>query len=574
VRSVRSKHTPTFPPSTPSELDRTGWERPDIVLVTGDAYVDHPSFGAALIVRVLEAEGFRVAVLPQPDWRSAGPFRSLKKPRLFFGITGGNVDSMVAAYTPFRNRRKKDAYSSGGRPGMRPNRATLVYAHRAREAYPDVPIVLGGVEASMRRLSHYDFWEDKVRRSALLDAKADIILYGMAEQGVVDAARALDAGESIQELGRRIRGVVFAADRPDLDAGAAVILPEYEEAVRNPRALTESFRLRHEAADPFSDKVLAEPYGARLVLQTPPPLPLSAEKLDALYEFPFTGAPHPRYKGKDIPALKTVETSIVTHRGCFGGCSFCGIGFHQGRIVQSRSIESMINEAKRLCRSDRFKGTINDLGGPSANMYGFSCRAESSHRTCKRSHCLYPKPCPHLKEGFKQSRKLLKEVRSLPEVKHAFIQSGIRFDLTLSREGLVYLNDLVKHHISGTLKVAPEHSESAVLAAMRKAPFDMYEEFRHRFDRLNSESGKRQFLVNYFISAHPGCSAKEMKELKRKLDRIGIAPEQVQDFTPLPGTASSVMFSTGLDPFTDKPVFVARTDKERRAQRRMIQPPG
>jgi uncharacterized radical SAM protein YgiQ len=568
VRPEASSH-PRFPPTTREELERAGWDRADVVLVCGDAYVDHPAFGAAVIARRLEAAGFRVGVIPQPDWRSAKPFKALGRPRLFFGITGGNVDSMVANYTPFRNRRKRDDYSPGGKPGRRPNRAPIVYAQRVREAHPDVPVLLGGVEAGMRRLSHYDFWEDRIRRSMLLDAKADLLLYGMAEEAAVELARALAAGKRIEEV-RRLPGSVYAANEDEVDPEIPR-LPDFDRLAADPRAFTESFRLRHAAADPFKRQAVAEPYGPRLVVQNPPPLPLPPERLDAVYALPFTRRAHPRYRGQEIPALRTVEQSITTHRGCFGDCSFCGIAFHQGRLIQGRSMESILEEAKRLARDDRFRGTINDVGGPTANMFGYACRKAAAGDPCRRPHCLFPKPCPQLADGHGESVRLLRAVRSLPGVKHVFIQSGIRHDLALSKEGLPYLDEVVRHHVSGTLKVAPEHSEASVLEAMRKPPFETYEAFRRTFDRLNREAGRRQFLVSYFISAHPGCGMAEMRALRAKLDRLGLKPEQIQDYTPLPGTAASVMFHTGLDPFTDEPVHVERTDRERRAQRRVIQ---
>ncbi|MHC4942104.1 MAG: YgiQ family radical SAM protein [Planctomycetota bacterium] len=561
-----------FPPSTPTELEKAGWDKPDIVLISGDAFVDHPSFGPAVITRVLEAAGFKVAVLPQPDWRTVEPFRALGEPRLFFAVTGGNVDSMVANYTPFRNKRKKDAYSPGGRPGMRPNRAPIVYAHRAREAFPHVPIVLGGVEASMRRLSHYDFWEDKLRRSILLDAKADLIIYGMAEEATAEAAKRMAAGKGIVGM-KDLRGTVFVTEESALDPDA-ILLPSYEEVEQDKKAFTASFRQRHEALDPFAAIFLAEPYAGRRVVQTPPPLPLEPDALDNLFALPFTGEPHPRYGKEEIPALRTVESSLSTHRGCFGGCTFCGIGFHQGRIIQSRSPESILEEAKRLAGRKSFHGTINDVGGPTANMYAFVCRAAQEGEACRRPRCLLPKPCRKLEDGHRQSVELLEALRELPKVNHVFVQSGIRHDLALRGEGPCYLEALVKHHISGTLKVAPEHSDDKVLKAMGKPSFDLYEKFRKEFDRLNREEGKKQFLVSYFISAHPGCGLKEMKALKRDLDRLGLKPEQIQDYTPLPGTTASVMFYTGLDPFTDKPIHVAGTDRERRDQRRIIQPKG
>lgn len=560
---------PLHPPSTPEELEKTGWPNPDILVISGDAYVDHPSFGAAVIARVLMADGFRVAVLPQPDWSSAKDFASLGKPRLFVAITAGNVDSMVANYSAFRNKRTQDAYAPGGKPNQRPNRASLVYAQRAREALPGIPIVLGGVEASMRRLSHYDFWEDKLRRSMVLDAKADLILYGMAEESIVRLAHALDRGQSLDDA-RQERGTVYPASKDEIDVEARH-LPSFEKCTIDPKAVTASFRMRHEAADPFADITLVEPCGNRFVVQTPPLLPLSTERLDAIYALPFTGKPHPRYGKEEIPALRTVATSLVTHRGCFGGCNFCGIGFHQGRYIQSRSKKSLKREAKKLTQSESFRGTINDVGGPTANMYGFTCRATSEGTPCKRPFCLLPKPCPHLEDGHPKSMALLDELRKLPGVQHLFVQSGLRHDLVFFGKGRDYLRRLVRHHISGTLKVAPEHADDQVLKTMGKPGFIVYERFRKEFERMNREEKKKQFLVSYFISAHPGCGLHEMRTLKNHLSKMRLKPEQIQDYNPLPGTAASIMFYTGLNPFNDKPLYVARSDKERRAQRRVIQ---
>jgi uncharacterized radical SAM protein YgiQ len=435
-----------------------------------------------------------------------------------------------------------------------------------------VPIVLGGVEASLRRLSHYDFWEDKMRRSILLDAKADLLLYGMAEESVVALARALAEGRTLDEA-RQIRGACYLAPESEVSEDT-LRLPGFEEVRKEPLAFTRSYRVRHRAADPHANQRLAEPYGKRWVIQQAPPLPLSREKLDGIYELPFTRAIHPCYGKKDVPALRTVLTSMVTHRGCFGGCSFCSIGFHQGRTIQDRSQASLIREVESLTRDPRFKGTLNDLAGPSANMYGYTCKRTAAGKACKRPHCLHPEPCKRLTEGYDRIISLLRAVRKVPGVKHAFIQSGIRHDLTLCDKGLAYLEEVVNHHVSGTLKVAPEHSEKKVLDLMRKPDFALYEEFKAIFDRMNRQAGLRQYLVSYLISAHPGCGMKEMKALKDKLNRMGLKPEQIQDYTPLPGTEASVMFATGLDPFTDRPLFVARTDRERRDQRRVIQPPG
>jgi len=560
----------SFPPTTPEELRIAGWDCADVIIISGDAYVDHPAFGPAVIVRILQAAGFKVAVIPQPDWKTVSPFKSMGKPRLFFGITGGNVDSMVANYTSFKNRRKKDSYSPGGKPGARPNRASIVYANRAKEAFPDAPIVLGGLEASMRRLSHYDFWEDKIRRSLILDAKADLLLYGMAEQNVVQLARLLDEGEPISKI-RSIPGSVFVASKND-EIPELQLLPSLEDVQKNPKDFTLSFRRRCESADPYKAMTIGEAYGDRVVVQTPPLKPLSSGTLDAIYELPFTRLPHPRYEKIPIPALSTVETSIVTHRGCFGGCTFCSIGFHQGKIIQSRSKKSIKREVGAIMDTPGFKGTLNDIGGPSANMYGFTCKNAKAEKRCKRSSCLSPKKCPNLIDGHRSSVNLLKMIRNTTGVKRAFVQSGVRYDLCLEKEGLNYLKAIVENHISGTMKVAPEHSEKHVLEAMGKPSFEQYEKFRRIFFKLNNQSGLKQFLVNYIISAHPGCTETDMHSLKRKLDKIGINPEQIQDFIPLPGTAGSVMYYTGLNPSNDKPLYVARTDKERKKQRTILQP--
>jgi len=562
--------------TTSEELRAAGIDRLDAIIVSGDAYVDHPSFGAAMIGRALEAAGFSVGIIPQPDWRSAGNFRRLGRPRLFFGVTAGNVDSMLAHYTVARRLRRDDAYSPGGRAGLRPNRAAIVYASRIREAWPGVPVVLGGIEASLRRLAHYDFWQDAVRRSILLDAKADVLVYGMGEVQIVEIARRLAAGEAVASISD-IRGTVVGRPAGALPAGAAEA-PSFEECAADPVRFCDAFRMAWEEQDARGGRAVAQRHGDRLVVQNPPAEPLSTKELDALYDLPFERRWHPMYDAAGgVPALETVRFSITSHRGCYGDCSFCALAFHQGRVIQSRSTASILREIAQLARLPQWRGVISDIGGPTANMYMTGCRAGEARR-CRR-RCLgqaggSPRPCPNLDADAGPMLSMLEAARCAPGVRKVFIGSGVRFDLCLADASDGYLRELCRHHVSGRLKVAPEHVSEKVLRLMGKPGPEAFEEFRRRFERINAELGKRQSLVCYFMSSHPGCTQEEMRELANYIRRTGLAAEQVQDFYPCPMTPASCMYHTGMHPLTGESVVVARSDRDKQAQRRVLNTPG
>jgi len=558
--------------TTKREMRDGGLPQLDVILVSGDAYVDHPSFAAAMIGRALEAEGLSVGIIAQPDWTSVGDFRRLGRPRLFFGVTAGNVDSMLAHYTVARKLRRDDAYSPGGAAGLRPNRATIVYANRLREAWPGVPIVLGGIEASLRRLAHYDFWQDKVRRSILLDAKADLLVYGMGEPQVIEIARRLAEGEPVGQLDD-IRGTVFERSSKDYSPpDHAVAIPSYEECAAETGKFVEAFRSIYYEQDPSAGRALAQPHGGRVVVQNPPAAPLSAEELDRLYELPFERRWHPAYDSAGgVPALETVRFSIVSHRGCYGDCAFCALTFHQGRIVQSRSVASILREVEELKKLPEWRGVISDVGGPTANMYGTGCSRGAQH--CRTGRCLGDKPCPQLRTDPTPMLEMLRAVRNAPGVRKVFIGSGVRFDLCLGRAGDRYLREVCEHHISGQLKVAPEHVSPRVLRIMGKPGPEAFEEFRRRFEKINKRLGKRQYLVCYFMSSHPGCGMKEMRELAGYLQRAGMRPEQVQDFYPCPMTLATCIYHTGVHPLTGERVYVAISDRDKLAQRHLLNKP-
>jgi len=573
--------------TTTEEMRRDGLSALDVIIVTGDAYVDHPSFGAAMIGRVLEAEGFRVGVIAQPEWRSAEAFRRLGRPRLFFGVTAGNVDSMLAHYTVARKRRHDDSYSPGGKHGLRPNRACIVYSARIREAFPGVPIVLGGIEASLRRLAHYDYWEDKLRRSILLDAKADAVVYGMGEKQAIEIARRLAAGLCGPEVFAGLPGVAYRLPARLIAAiGDAVEIPSYEECLEDPAKFAEAFRIVWEEQDPFAGRTVVQRHGpdvatAQLVVQNPPAPPLTTEELDRLYELPFERRWHPIYDAAGgVPALETVRFSITSHRGCYGECSFCAIAFHQGRIVQSRSVASILREIEGFRKLPQWRGIISDIGGPTANMYMTGCARGIRHSggRCKRRCLVGPdgssRPCPKLHTDPGPLIALLRAARNAPGVRKVFTGSGVRFDLCLTDPDDRYLRELCEHHISGRLRVAPEHVSKNVLRLMGKPPVEVFEEFRRRFDRINSELGRRQFIVCYFMTSHPGCGPDEMRELADYLRRTGLKPEEVQDFYPCPMTLSSCIYYTGIDPLTGEKAYVARTDREKLRQRHAIRLSG
>ena len=559
-----------FLPVSRQDLRRRGWRQLDVILVSGDAYVDHPSFGIALIGRFLESLGYRVGVIAQPDWRGTADFMRLGRPRLFFGVSSGNVDSMVANYTANKRPRRSDDYSPGGKSGLRPDRALIVYANRVREAFAGVPIVLGGLEASLRRLAHYDYWDNAVRRSILIDARGDILVYGMGESQVAEIASRLAAGG--QEAGLDgIRGTVVVRGRID-SLGDCLPLPSYEEVNRDQDKFLEAFRIAYQQSDPVGASAVAQPHGGRFLVQHPPALPLSAEQLDRLYELPYARESHPCYQGQGgIKALETVRASLVSHRGCSGECSFCGLRVHQGRIIQSRSEESILREARALARRPDFRGTITDVGGPTANLYGAFCPLWAKGGCAKR-RCLLPKQCGNLSLGYGRSLRLYRRLGEIPGVKHVFISSGFRYDLLLSPQAQEYLLEVCRSHISGQMKVAPEHVDDKVLELMNKPPFRTYQAFLARFRKLNSRLEPKSYLVNYFISAHPGACLEEAELLAGYLAREHIHPEQVQDFLPLPMTLAGCMYYTERHPFSLEQVYVAKTFRERKLQRALIQP--
>ncbi len=554
---------------TREEVKARGWDSLDIILVTGDAYVDHPSYGTAVIGRMLESAGYRVGVISQPDWKKTDDFTRLGKPRLFFGVTGGNLDSMVANYTANKRTRRQDAYSPGGEAGLRPDRAVIVYANRIREAFPDAAIVLGGIEASLRRVAHYDWWDNKVRRSILLDTRADILVYGMGETQVLEIARRIAGGADLHG----IRGTAIVRKEPPTEE-SFLELPSYDEVRDDKRRFNEAFRLLHENQNPFTGATLLQRYDGRYVIQFPPPPPLGTEALDAIYRLPFARACHPVYEKKGgIPGFETVKFSIISHRGCCGGCSFCSLSMHQGKIIQSRSAGSIVEEAKKVSEMKEFRGTIADVGGPTANLYRAECRLWKQGG-CGKRDCLVPDKCGMLKLGYRQCIDLYKAIMALPGVKHMFIESGIRYDLLVDDASTDYLEHLCRHHISGRMKVAPEHAASSVLRIMNKPDFRVYERFVERFREMTKRTGKDQYLVNYFIISHPGASVEDEQVLSSYVRKRGMHPEQVQDFTPLPLTAAGCMYYTGEHPFTGEKLYVAKDFQERKRRRALIQGPA
>jgi len=562
--------TESFLPLNKKEMDNLGWERPDFVLVTGDAYVDHPSFGAALIARVLDREGFKVAILAQPHWKKAESFREFGRPRLAFLVTGGNMDSMVSNYTAARKPRNTDVYSPGGKTGRRPDRATIVYCAAIKQAFKKIPVVIGGMEASLRRLAHYDYWSGKLRRSILLDSKADLLLYGMGEHQIVEMARQMDEGIRIGMI-RDIRGTVYRTqEKPELSD--AIYLPSFREISDDKRTYALSFRTQHLNTDPFQGKTLVEPYGGEYVVQNPAAFPLKEAELDSVYELPFRREVHPLHLEKgEVKALEEVLFSLTSSRGCYGGCSFCALNFHQGRIISSRSRESLVREASRFPEDKRFKGYIHDVGGPTANFRKPACSKQETQGACPEKSCLSPDPCPALEVDHSDYLTLLRELRDLEGIKKVFVRSGIRYDYLLLDKDETFFRELVRHHISGQLKVAPEHISDKVLTIMGKSRKEVFDRFRKRFEEINREEGKKQFLVPYLISSHPGSTLEEAVELAEYLRDTGMRADQVQDFIPTPGTLSTAMFYTGYNPLTMKKVHVVDKPWEKAMQRALLQ---
>lgn len=557
-------------PATRAEMDARGWKEVDVVLVSGDAYVDHPAFAVGILARVLEAAGYRVAVLAQPDWRTAEPWRTFGRPRLFFGVSAGNMDSMINHYTANKKVRNDDAYSPGGRIGLRPDRATLPYCQRAREAYPGVPVVAGGVEASLRRLAHYDYWSDTVRRSILLDSKADLVVYGMGEEPILEIARRLAAGETVRDL-RDMRGVAYAlgASEPPPSGPNVVVLPSHGEVKTDLRAFALATKLIHTETNPRNAKTLVQFHDRQAVVVNPPSLPLETARMDSFYDLPYTRKPHPMYKGVPVPAHEMIKDSVTIMRGCFGGCTFCSITAHQGRIIQSRSKESVLRELRALGQSPDFKGAVSDIGGPTANMYAMRCSKPEAEARCKRLSCVHPKICKLLDSDHGPIVELMREARAVPGVKRVMVASGVRMDL--AQKSPEYLQELAAHHVGGQLKVAPEHVDSEVLRHMKKPDNIDFVGFTERFKEAGARVGKSQRVVPYFIASHPGSDLRAMIELALFLKRNNYRPDQVQDFIPAPFDIATCMYHTGLDPFTGETVHSAKKLRDRKLQRALLQ---
>ena len=559
-----------FLPITKQEMLERGIAQPDFVYVIGDAYVDHPSFGHAIISRILENHGYSVVIISQPDWRSPKSIDIFGRPRLGFLVSGGNMDSMVNHYSVTRHRRKTDSFTPGGVMGKRPDYATVVYCNLIRQTYKDVPILIGGIEASLRRLAHYDYWSDAMKRSILLDSQADLLMYGMGERSVVEIADALNAGMDVKDI-TYIDGTVFKCRELD-ESLPTIILPGYEELQKSKRTYAESFKIQYGNCDPFTAKRLAEPYGKEYVVQNPPQKPLTMEEMDAVYDLPYCRAYHPSYeKLGGVPAIEEVKFSLVSNRGCFGACSFCALTFHQGRIVQVRSHESILAEAEKMVKDPDFKGYIHDVGGPTANFRHPACEKQMTKGACGGRQCLYPTPCKNMNADHSDYVALLRKLRKIPGVKKVFVRSGIRFDYLLADSKDTFFRELVQYHISGQLKVAPEHVSDAVLCRMGKPRNAVYNRFVDKYFALNKQYNMNQFLVPYLMSSHPGSTMKEAVELAEYIRDMGYNPEQVQDFYPTPSTLSTVMYYTGLDPRTMEKVYVPTDPHEKAMQRALIQ---
>ena len=557
-----------FLPVTKEEMLERGWSQPDFVYVNGDAYVDHPSFGAAIITRVLEAHGFKVCMLAQPNWKTTDDFKRFGKPRLGFLVSSGNIDSMVNHYTVSKRHRKQDLYSNNGESGHRPDRAVIVYCQKIREAYKDATIIIGGIEASLRRLAHYDYWDDKVRQSILVDSSADLCMFGMGENSIIEIAEALDSGIEVQYL-TYLDGTVYRTKDLSNIGEDYILLPSYEEIKNDKKAYAKSFYQQYLNTDHYASKILVEPYQGFYIVQNHPNRPLTQLEFDDTYALPYMRTYHPMYEY--IPAIEEVKFSLISNRGCFGACNFCALNFHQGRIIQTRSHESLIKEAKVLIQDPDFKGYIHDVGGPTANFRQPACKKQETHGACPNKQCLWPKPCKNLIVDHSDYTKLLKELSSLEGVKKVFVRSGIRYDYLYYDSDDTFFKELIKNHISGQLKVAPEHISNRVLNKMGKPGRNVYEKFVEKYNRLNKELHKDQYLVPYLMSSHPGSDLKAAIELAEYLRDIHHQPEQVQDFYPTPGTLSTAMYYTGLDPRDMKPVYVARTPKEKAMQRALMQ---
>ena len=571
MTQAESKQCESFLPVTRQEMERRGWEEMDFVYICGDAYVDHSSFGAAVITRLLSSRGYRVGMIAQPDWKSDESIRVFGEPRLAFLVSAGNMDSMVNHYTVARKKRSQDAYSPGGQRGCRPDRACVVYSNLIRRTYKKTPIILGGIEASLRRMAHYDYWEDKLKRSILVDSGADLISYGMGEHSILQIARALDEGIPVKSI-TGIRGTCYRT--PELpDDPEMIRLPSFEELSADKLKYAESFAVQYRNTDPFTAHPMAESYGTRgYVVQNPPSYPLTTQEMDEVYALPYTGRYHPSYEARGgIPALKEVRFSLTSSRGCFGSCSFCALTFHEGRIVQARSHASILEEAKRMTKEADFKGYIHDVGGPTADFRFPSCRKQLTRGTCPDRQCLFPKPCPNLTVDHQDYLALLRALRNLDGVKKVFVRSGIRFDYAVADPDKTFIRELAKHHVSGQLRVAPEHVSNHVLRCMGKPEHRVYEEFLKLFQKANEKAGLKQYAVPYFMSSHPGCTLDDAVILAEYIRDMGFMPEQVQDFYPTPSTLSTCMYYTGVHPLTMEKVYIPKDPHEKAMQRALMQ---
>ena len=559
-----------FLPINKQDLNERGISELDFIIVTGDAYVDHPSFGTAIIGRVLESQGFSVGIIAQPDWKNTESFKILGKPKLGFLINSGNIDSMVNHYTAAKKKRREDLYSPGGESGHRPDRALVVYCNKVREAYKDVPVIIGGIEASLRRFAHYDYWDNKIRRSILLDTKADLLIYGMGEKIVIKIANLLSYGKDIKTI-KNVRGTIYASKEVE-DLTNFTVVPSYEDVLENKEAYAESYKLEYFEQDAISGKTLVQKHGDRFIVQNPPEYPLTEEEMDWVYKLPYARTYHPIYESKGgIPAIKEVKFSITSHRGCFGACSFCALTFHQGRTIQNRSQNSILSEAKILTEDKEFKGYIHDLGGPTANFRHKACKVQENAGVCKNRQCLHPSPCKNLIVDHTEYLDLLRKLRKLPGVKKVFIRSGLRYDYLIYDENDEFFEELCEHHISGQLKVAPEHISDKVLSQMGKPNKDVYNKFAKKYFDINKKLGKKQFLVPYLMSSHPGSDLNAAIELAQYIKEMGYTPEQVQDFYPTPGSLSTTIYYTGINPITKEKVYVPLDQKEKNMQRALLQ---
>lgn len=556
-----------FLPISKADMEKRGWDYYDFLFITGDAYVDHPSFGTAIISRVLESRGYRVAILSQPDWHNADEIRAFGRPRLGVLISAGNIDSMVNHYTVNKKKRSDDAYSPGNKAGHRPDRATIVYCNRAREAFGDIPILIGGVEASLRRFAHYDYWSDKIRRSILFDSRADILMYGMGERQITEIADMLNMGVDVKEI-TTVCGTCFISPHAD----GYKTIPSYEECINDKKAYAISCREQYLEQNPYTGEALAQKHGDKYLIQLPPQPPLMTEELDEVYDLPYMRNYHPIYdKDGGIKAIEEVKFSLSANRGCYGNCSFCALAFHQGRIVTSRSDDSLIREAKLMISDPDFKGYIHDVGGPTANFRELACEKQKTMGACKTKRCLYPKPCKNMKVDHSSYLSLLRKLRKLPGVKKVFVRSGIRFDYLIADKDDTFFRELLKYHVSGQLRVAPEHVSDNVLRYMGKPQNSVYNRFSQKFYKLNDEMNLNQYLVPYLMSSHPGSTLQDAVALAEYLNEHKINPQQVQDFYPTPGTIATCMYYTGLDPFTLESVYVATSPKEKAMQRALLQ---